>query len=186
MRIACIGWGSLIWQPENLLCNGTWYNDGPFLPIEYVRKSNDGRLTLVITDNAKPVQTLWTLMTTENLGTAITSLLTREGIPEAKRNSLIDSIASTDETTNKIKLIIKTWAIRLKLDAVIWTNLPPKFPNTIGRILTADEAINYLHSLDKEIKGKAEEYVRRTPKQIVTEFRNRFEREFGWTYQDCY
>jgi hypothetical protein len=184
MRIACLGWGSLIWRPENLHFNGTWYNDGPFLPIEYVRKSNNGSLTLVITDTAKPIQTLWTLMITENLETAITSLSNREGISEAKKNYLIGSIASTDATMDRIKLIIKTWAERLKLDAVIWTNLPPKSPYGLGRVLTEDEAISYLRTLDSKTKSIAEEYVRRTPRQIITDFRISIEREFGWTYQD--
>lgn len=82
MRIACIGWGSLIWDPRELLIYGEWQNDGPFLPLEYMRKSKDGRLTLVITETAKPIKTLWILMATNSLETAIVSLLKREGIPE--------------------------------------------------------------------------------------------------------
>lgn len=72
--------------------------------------------------------------------------------------------------------------MNLQLDAVIWTNLPPKFTDTPGQILTRDKSIEYLRLLDSNTKKLAEEYIRRTPKQINTEFRRRFEAEFGWTY----
>lgn len=58
MRIACIGWGSLIWNQKDLLIYGEWYKNGPALPIEFVSQSSDDRLTLVISDLAKPVPTL--------------------------------------------------------------------------------------------------------------------------------
>ncbi len=182
MKIACLGWGSLIWDARNLLIQGEWQTKGPFLPVEYVRKSNNGRLTLVITETAEPVQTLWALMTTVDLEAAKTSLLIREEIPEKKKSTSIGSLIVEEETTDSIKLIIKKWAIDLKLDAVIWTNLPPKFYDIPGQILTLDKAVEYLRLLDVDKKGLAEEYIRKTPKQINTEFRRRFEAEFGWTY----
>jgi len=181
MKIACLGWGSLIWRPGNLLIQRKWFNDGPLLPVEFVRKSDNGRLTLVITETAKPVRTLWALMTTDNIEIAKTSLRIREGISKEKLNSRIGSLTVEDEITEGINLIIKNWAISLKLDAVIWTTLPSKFNNLEGQVPTIDEAISYLRSVDINTWETAQEYVRRTPKQIDTEFRRRFEGEFGWT-----
>ena len=57
MRIAVIGWGSLLWSPRTLPLAGTWSSDGPVLPIEFARISVDGRLTLIIEDGAKPIAT---------------------------------------------------------------------------------------------------------------------------------
>jgi hypothetical protein len=48
MRIAILGWGSLIWKPNGLPMSGDWKRGGPVLPIEFSRVSSDGRLTLVI------------------------------------------------------------------------------------------------------------------------------------------
>jgi hypothetical protein len=48
MKIAVIGWGSLIWCPGSLRIQTAWHNDGPSLPIEFARILKDGRLTLVI------------------------------------------------------------------------------------------------------------------------------------------
>jgi len=184
MKIACLGWGSLIWRPDNLLIRRQWFSDGPFLPIEFARKSTDGRLTLVITDTAKPVRCLWALMATDNLVSAKKSLQTREGISDKKAGTCIGSVTIDEEITDTIKLTIKKWATLLNLDAVIWTSLPTKFRDTDGLEPTLDEAIQYLNSLDINTKLMAEQYIRRTPKQIDTEYRRKFETEFGWTYQE--
>ena len=63
MKIACIGWGSLIWNSGVLKIRNKWYEDGPILPIEFSRISDDGRVTLIIDKSGTPVRTLWALMT---------------------------------------------------------------------------------------------------------------------------
>ncbi len=178
MKIACIGWGSLIWRPEKLLIQSNWFSDGPFLPIEFARQSKDGRLTLVITDKAKPVKTLWALMAPDNLTDAKKSLQEREGTSEHN----IASITYQEETNDNTRNIIKNWLINMKIDAAIWTNLPPKFNNENNQIPTIQEVISYLKGLDINTRKKAEEYIRRTPKQIDTEYRRIIETEFTWSY----
>jgi hypothetical protein len=181
MKIACLGWGSLIWKPEELLISGEWLTDGPFLPIEFVRQSKDGRLTLAITESAKPIRILWSLMTTNDLELAKNSLRIREQIPEKRIIDFIGVVKINETTNNHIESIIKEWAVKMKLDAVIWTNLPAKFNDTNTREPTLNEAIDYLKSLDLDKKSTAEEYIRKAPKQIDTEFRKKFVTEFGWT-----
>ena len=61
MKIACIGWGSLIWDPRELKIGNDWNDDGPMLPVEFTRISSDKRVTLIIDKQAKRVRTLWTL-----------------------------------------------------------------------------------------------------------------------------
>jgi hypothetical protein len=181
MKIACVGWGSLIWRPENLLIRRQWFTDGPLLPIEFARQSKNGRLTLVITESSKPVRTLWALMATDDLSKAKKSLQEREGTSEKN----IASITATEDAADNIKQIIKDWIISLKIDAAIWTNLPPKFNSTEGRVPTIEDAVSYLRSItDINTRTLAEEYIRKTPKQIDTDYRRRFEADFGWTYID--
>ena len=64
MKIAILGWGSLIWLPKDLKfdTNSGWKENGPVLPIEFARISKDGRLTLVITPNGTEVPTLYAVM----------------------------------------------------------------------------------------------------------------------------
>lgn len=182
MKIACLGWGSLIWRPKNLLIRREWFSDGPLLRVEFVRQSENGRLTLVISENAKPVRTLWALMATEDLDEAKNSLGIREGIPRSRFASWIASIKVTDEPNGEIQLGIQNWAKSLELDAVIWTNIPAKFNGQDNTEPSLEAATEYIKSLDINKRTLAEEYVRKAPKQIDTEFRRKFESEFGWTF----
>ena len=82
MKIAILGWGSLIWDPGTLaydLKEG-WSTEGPFLPIEFARISNKNRLTLVITDEAKEnlVKTLYAISSFDSIGPSIKNLTHRE------------------------------------------------------------------------------------------------------------
>jgi hypothetical protein len=53
MRIAFVGWGSLIWNPGKLPLATNWTEVGPILPIEFSRISKDGRLTLALTNGTE-------------------------------------------------------------------------------------------------------------------------------------
>lgn len=181
MKIACLGWGSLVWRPESLKIQRQWFNDGPLLPIEFTRQSRDGRLTLVINKGSKLVRVLWGLMDTSDIDEAKKSLQDREGIKKENIDKHIGAIKVNDVTEDSVLVEIRDWAKALKLDAVIWTALEFKFDNK-EIAPTADQAVNYLKGLEIQKKGHAEEYIRRTPKQIDTDYRQRFEKEFNWTY----
>src|SRR5690554_4355541 len=125
MNIAILGWGSLIWQPKELNYNKEfgWKDDGPSLPIEFARISNNGRLTLVITPNGTEVQTLYTVSDYKTIDEAVLDLAVREG-------SGRKSIGFYDKTKNEFsddnfqfKDKIQEWINPTDFDAVIWTNL---------------------------------------------------------------
>ena len=81
MKIAILGWGSLIWLPKDLKfdTNSGWKENGPVLPIEFARISKDGRLTLVITPNGTDVPTLYAVSSFDSLDLAVLNLAVREG-----------------------------------------------------------------------------------------------------------
>lgn len=174
MKIACIGWGSLIWNPGNLEIQNTWFKDGPFLPIEFARRSKDGRMTLIIDNSAAPVRTLWALMTTRTLSESVKSLKEREGTSTAN----IHHVSKTDIPTDQIRTAIKQWLVSKDLDAAIWTGLSYK---DVGIRPTIEDVITQILSLDYVAGKAAEEYIRKAPKQIDTEYRRAIEQQLGWT-----
>lgn len=177
MKIACLGWGSLIWRPENLKIQSAWFEDGPLLPIEFTRQSDNGRITLIIDEQAKPVRTLWALMTTDMLPLAIESLKEREGVT---RDEAIHNVIATDDNTSNIKAVVIKWLNVMNLDTAIWTGLSYSAKTNKLRP-TIDYVINHLKELDYNSRKTAEEYIRKAHKQIDTEYRRRIEHELGWS-----
>jgi hypothetical protein len=79
MKIAFLGWGSLIFCPRDLRIREGWHRDGVYLPLEFARISRNGRLTLVLYKNADRVQVLWAYADVNSLVEAIENLRQREG-----------------------------------------------------------------------------------------------------------
>ncbi len=180
MKIAFIGWGSLVWNPGDLLLRGEWFKDGPLLPIEFCRHSDNGRLTLVISRGKPELRALWALSSAATMAEAVQSLQKREGMTGSQevkdRNT---GVWPADPKHSPVPESVNNWAVAKCLDAVVWTALGPRCHQE-KRCPTAEEAVSILRNLSHEKKRVAEEYVRRTPVQIDTDFRRRFEQEFGW------
>jgi hypothetical protein len=176
--IACLGWGSLIWDPRELPIHSEWFKDGPMLRVEFLRHSGGDRITLVLHERAPPVRSLWASMTCEDVRTAKVALSSREGCNTKH-------IASwTRGEPNPSNLIdFPAWAASREIEAAVWTALPPKFGSD-RRVPSIEEVIEHLRALTGARRNAAEAYVRRAPKQIDTPYRRRIEAELGWAYQD--
>jgi hypothetical protein len=184
-KIAILGWGSLVWDPRKLTlkkkivhkhAKNSWNKDGPKLPIEFARVSEDGRLTLVITPEAKPLTTLWAYSAFGSLDQAKENLGEREGTIISN----IGSLKKDESPKNDIEKIISKWLKKKDIEAVVWTALPPKDRYGENRVMDASEAISYLKSLTGQEREKAKNYIEYAPEQIHTRIRTRIEEEFGW------
>lgn len=177
MKIAFIGWGSLIWDAKDLKIKSDWSNNGPYLPVEFTRISNDNRVTLIIDDEAAPIQTLWALADTHIIDDAKMSLKNREGVKDIQ---FISSIGVDDKPKNHIEKIVQKWLTDQALDYAVWTGL--SFSKKTGnKRPSIGEIINHLQNITPSEKLAAENYVRKAPTQVQTNFRNAIEIEFGWT-----
>ena len=179
MVIACLGWGSLLWDPRELPIQGKWFENGPLLPIEFARVSRDGRLTLVIVPEYETrVRSLWALFSVGTVADAREALRLREGVGEKSGTKYI----AVWPTEGCAPPSVVAWAHQRRLDAVVWTALPAQMSGK-ETLPTADEAVDYLRGLPHERRQHAERYIRMTPLQVDTPYRRRFEAEFGWTPQ---
>ena len=172
MKIAYLGWGSLIWDQRELLTRGMWQKDGPALPVEYARISNDGGLTLVLYSSAKQVDVLWIHADTEDLAEAIGNLRSREGC----RREKIEYVSLMDNSCNCVAIpslykIVQKWAKEKDLDVVLWTGLSSNFKDKTKTLLNEKSAVAYLKGLNEAELSKAEEYILNTPSQIQTNYR---------------
>jgi len=182
--IACIGWGSLIWDKRNLDVDGEWRADGPMLPVEFARQSSDGRITLVLVQGFTSVPTLWSTFNTRDLARARESLRQREGVPRSRAGDLIAHWHRDENPVAEPYATISPWAAGMDLEAAVWTNLPPKFGGIDERVPTENEVVAYLRALQGEAGAAAEQYVRQAPRQIATAYRRAIEGALGWTPMD--
>ena len=183
MTIACLGWGSLVWDPRGLPVRGGWFHDGPFGRVEFARQSKDDRVTLVLHEEAEFVRLLWAQMDAADLELAREALRDREGITAKDWTGLIGSWQPGNSEPTPIAGL-PAWASAHGVDAVIWTSLPPKFGEE-ERPPTEDEVLEYLSGLRGSKRDNAERYIRCTPSQVDTKYRRRFEADLGWNYVPC-
>jgi hypothetical protein len=186
MDIAIIGWGSLIWCPGSLRIKTKWRKEGPALPIEFARISEDGRLTLVIHPDSAPQQTYWALSELTELEAARRNLQEREGCPRSKIHSF--PVGDADEAIPRsVATELGTWLAKHEnIDILIWTGLTTNWNEKFQRKFSAEDAVRYLEKLDAERNQtrvkyeRAKEYLRNAPPSIRTEVRTKM-RENGWT-----
>jgi hypothetical protein len=179
VKIAIIGWGSLYWNPGNLDIKPGWHKDGPMLPVEFARVSQDGRLTLVLVDGVPEQLTLWADSKKATLKDAAADLQAREGcgpcgIGSWPRLDHRSRVSTYDE-------LIGSWVESKGLDGAVWTALGPKGPNGEEEVVPEGDRLEYLRGLVASGReAKSREYFEKAPEQIATPFRELVRRELGW------
>jgi len=185
MKIAILGWGSLIKEPRELPIVGEWQTDGPTLWCEFSRISRKGEragcLTLVIDERCESgVTTLHVLSKRSDLSQAITDLQEREGT--SHENIGFCEVAPGRFAPNSVSRHpnscdrIRAWAKEKGFDVVIWTALARRFKDALGTAFTPTAALNYLNDLPAATRQKALADIHAAPEQTLTPFR-RFLRE---------
>ena len=189
MRIAVIGWGSLIWCPGSLLVKGRWHRDGPKLPIEFARISDDGRLTLVILPGTEEQPTYWAISELDNIDEAMGNLQEREATPQIERIHCIEANGkSRGEIEPKIKDRVAEWLKGKQpgVGAVIWTGLESNWEKKRPPEFSPGDAVKYLRELEARSEEaaatlrRAREYLKNTPDNIQTEVRRRMSSDENW------
>lgn len=176
MTIACLGWGSLIWDPRDLPLASGWFEDGPLLRVEFTRQSNNGRITLVLEPGAPETRSLWAAMQAQDLASAKTALMARE---DTTNEANVASWSVGDPAPATIAAL-PAWAAAHEVAGVVWTALSSRF-NGRTMVPTVDQVTAYLGGLEGGKRAAAETYIRRAPAQVSTPYRRAIEATLGWT-----
>jgi hypothetical protein len=178
--IAILGWGSLLWEPGKDFeewIELPWATDGPEIKIEFSRISNkrSGALTLVIDPKGTTTTVAWCSSKRSQVEDAIADLRCREGTTMANIGCIcLDKLPPEPKSPEKE---IIAWAMKKKIDAVVWTALEGNFEKETGKPFTLAAAIAYIKALDPEGKARAAEYIWKAPDFVKTEVRFALQKE---------
>jgi hypothetical protein len=178
MRIAVLGWGSLIWdkRPEFDEKHGKREYEGPVLKLEFSRlsESRKGALTLVIDDDyGQDCTVQYALSTRKDPADAIADLRCREGTIMKRMGFWFADGSQTCEPP--LPPSIPPWAQAKNMDAVVWTGLTRNFEKEASpgkkSIFSVETATAYVQNLPAEGKAMAAEYIWRAPDYVTTPLR---------------
>lgn len=175
MKIAILGWGSLLsaTNKKNLSIVGNKFNsNGPEIPLELTRISNDGRLTLVIDEEVGVTnKAMFAISKHGSINKAFDELVkiekvqpNRIGVVDIKNEQTSESATRHSTTT----MSIAKWAQKNKFDAVLWCGLGRKFKDKINVKFSPNAAVKYLAGLPNTERNNSLKYIKGLPKTIKT------------------
>ena len=190
MRIAILGWGSLLWETETDKARefdkhcGDWKYDGPDLRLEFSRISitRSCALTLVLDykNGVNLSQVAYTLSKRQRPEDTVCDLRCREGTVLRNIGCYFANAKESDKTRwacahEDARKAIRQWA-NDRVDVVVWTALESNLEMNEGETFL-DAATRHLKRLDADSKPKAAEYVWRAPDFIDSPLRRKLQSE---------
>jgi hypothetical protein len=182
VKSVVLAWGSLVWDPRDLKIASKFVANGPLLPIEFCRISDDGRLTLAIDETFGALcKTYSAPSALESLEAARDDLCEREGMADARAIGFVEPASDTQsdfaaQSHPQVIATIAAWAESLGYDAAIWTALTSNFDEwgKGGELFSVSAALQYLETLEGEDPAKfaqALAYIRKAPPEVETPVR---------------
>jgi hypothetical protein len=183
VKSAVLAWGSLVWDPRELKTDGKFAPNGPLLPIEFCRVSDDGRLTLAIDESFGALcKTYSAPSALDSLDAARDDLCQREGMADARAIGFVEPASDRQSDVAmkghpQVVATIAAWAEALGYDAAIWTALASNFNawGKGGEPFSVSAALQYLEALEDKDPTKfarALAYIRKAPPEVETPVRD--------------
>jgi hypothetical protein len=186
MRIAIIGWGSLLWDLENLAPHvvGGWSSGGgPRLPLEFSRVSPKRKLGLVVVID--PVHgvacpTSYIASARSSLDDAVNDLAARERAPTERIGHAHLETGHINSSNLHLNKTLTTWLGDAQFDGCAWTDLPMNFNDHSSAEFSIDSALVYLKSLNPSSLEEAKRYIENAPGETVTPLRTALAENVWW------
>jgi hypothetical protein len=197
VKIAILGWGSLITNPGSLRLAEPFRPGGPRLLLEFSHVSLDGRLTLIIDEvNGAWCPSWFAVSAHTEIKPAILDLQARENLKFASRVGWLECRMSHNHArwcanprswklapqSSKATLI---WAATHDFDAVIWTASYSNFhlKGKAGEPFSLGAVQRYLDRLTPGYRVVARQYAQGCPSEICTPARTIIESQLSTNQQ---
>ncbi len=187
-RVAVIGFGSLIWDLDDLAPHvaGDWQMYyGPVLPLEFslVSRKRQHALALVI-DHADGLSCPTCVIDSarETLEEAVADLAARE-------RTAIDNIGFVDQITGDSHSAHETtretlwgWIQNSSYDSAVWTDGTRNFEALTGRRFDLQAAMDHLRALSGDGLSEARQYIDNAPAGVDTPLRRALKDSSWWNH----
>jgi len=186
MRIAIIGWGSLLWDLENLepRVTGDWsYGGGPRLPLEFSRVSPKRKLGLVVIidpTHGAPCPTSYIKSVRSDLSAAVSDLAARERAPIERIGHAQLGTGHINSSNPPLNETLTAWLAATGYDACVWTDLPANFTEHSSHEFTIEAGIAYLKTLPPASLDEAKRYIENAPGETITPLRSALATNAWW------
>lgn len=189
--IAIIGWGSLIWDLDDLApkVRGGWaLGAGPALPVEFGRvspKRLDALALCICRDHGAPCRTAVIESVRLEVAEAAEDLRARERAASPAMIGFVDVVADEARAAHDdLAESVAAWCRATGRRGAVWTDLPPNFEERKGRPFSVEAALEHFRALEAiHPTGFAEgvRYMHRAPAETDTPLRRRVAEEPWWT-----
>jgi hypothetical protein len=176
-RIAIIGWGSLIWDLDDLASkvSGGWATGaGPVLPIEFSRISPKRLMSLVAVidpEHGDPCRTHAIASARGAVDDAAADLARRERAPDFRIGLVCARTGRARSSDPRIAGIVADWCAGEGARGAVWTDLPRNFEAETGTQFDVAAGLAYLRGLGPEAAAEARRYIDGAPRETHTPLR---------------
>ena len=185
-KIAVIGFGSLLWDLDDLApkVSGEWkMYEGPVLPLEFslVSRKRHYALALVIDyGDGAPCPTCVIDSVRSKIGAAIVDLANRERMDPTNIGFVDRNTGESHSHREETRNTLWNWIEDSNYDGAVWTDGERNFEALTGRAFSLQTAQDHLRSLQGMSLEEARRYIRNAPARVETPLRRALENSPWW------
>ncbi|MEL6478842.1 MAG: hypothetical protein AAFR17_16040 [Pseudomonadota bacterium] len=185
-QVAIIGWGSLVWDLDDLAphVSGSWrMEEGPMLPLEFTRispKRKNGLAVCIDETFGTPCPTHIIASARADCTEAILDLAKRERTEPQNIGALCRRTGIRKAVSARIMGTIDAWAKSKGWSCAVWTDIGSNFEAELGEPFSVPRGLAYLGSLTGESRREAIRYIAQAPSATDTPLRRALAEEPWW------
>ncbi len=183
---AILGWGSLIWDLENLAphVRGEWaIGAGPALAMEFTRVSPKRKGALAVCLDAVHgvgCATNAIASVRGGIGAVVSDLARRERAPEQRIGAVCLAGGQARGTSPEVVEGVRRWCLAEGWAGAAWTGLASNFEDHLGEVFSVPRAICYLRGLTGDSLDEAVRYIETAPAATDTPLRRALANDDWW------